>query len=267
VVTRSVRDSAALLDATAGYYPGDPNIAPAPLRPFLQEVGAAPGRLRIGVSLHEAAGERFHPDATAAVAAAAKLLADLGHEVEEISPQYDAPLLLEAFMTFFAAGVGHAIEEHAAATDSMPSVDRIERNNLWLWEKSKKIGCTDYLRAIAKQNAVTRQFARFFSGHDIWLTPTTADPPPPIGHLNADVEDAEEFFRRLWRFNPIQWVYNATGNPAITLPLHWSEEGLPLGVMLGAQFGAETTLLRVSGQLETAAPWRHRHPPISVWTL
>ena len=267
VVSRSVRDSAALLDATAGYCPGDPSIAPVPARHYLEEVGAQHGRLRIGVALHEAAGQRFHPDAAAAVATAAHLLADLGHEVEEISPQYDAPMLLEAFMTFFAAGVGHAIEEHAAATGKVPSVDLIERNNLWLWEKSKKIGCTDYLRAITKQNIVTRQFARFFSDYDIWLTPTTADPPPQLGHLHADVDDVDEFFRRLWRFNPIQWVYNATGNPAITLPLYWNATGLPLGVMLGAKFGAETTLFQVSSQLEAAAPWRHWHPPVSVWTL
>jgi amidase len=266
VVSRSVRDSAALLDATAGYCPGDPSIAPPPARLYLQ-AGASPGRLRIGVALHGAAGERFHPDAAEAVARAAHLLAELGHEVEEVSPQYDVPLLLEAFMTFFAAGVGHAIEEHAAATGKVPSVDLIERNNLWLWEKSKQIGCTDYLRAIAKQNTVTRQFARFFSDYDIWLTPTTADPPPPLGHLHADVEDVEEFFRRLWRFNPMQWVYNATGNPAITLPLHWNAAGLPLGVMLGAGFGAQALLLQVSAQIEAAAPWRHRHPPVSVWAV
>ena len=141
------------------------------------------------MAFHEAAGERFHPDAAEAVAGAARLLAELGHEVEEVSPQYDVPPLLEAFMTFFAAGVGHAIEEHAAATGKVPSVDLIERNNLWLWKKSKQIGCTDYLRAIAKQNTVTRQFARFFSDYDIWLTPTTADPPPALGHLHADVEE------------------------------------------------------------------------------
>jgi amidase len=83
---------------------------------------------------------------------------------------------------------------------------------------------------------VTRKFARFFSDYDIWLTPTTADPPPPLGHLHADVDDVDEFFHRLWRFNPIQWVYNATGNPAITLSLYWNATGLPLGVMLGARF-------------------------------
>lgn len=267
VVSRSVRDSAALLDATAGYCTGDPNIAPLPERPFLAEVGAEPGRLRIGVALREAAGERFHPEAATAVGNAARLLADLGHHVEEASPDYDAPLLLDGFMTFFAAGVGHAIEEQAAAAGIAPSADLIERNNLWLWERSKRIGCTDYLRAIAKQNIVTRQFARFFADFDIWLTPTTADPPPELGHLHADVNDGDEFFRRLWRFNPLQWVYNATGQPAITLPLHWTAQGLPLGVMLGAGFAQEAVLFRLAGQIERAAPWRHRHPPISAWTV
>ena len=262
-----MRDTAALLDATAGYHPGDPHIAPVPQRPFLAEVGAPPGRLRIGVALHEAAGERFHPDAAAAVGNAARLLEGLGHTVEEASPQYDAGLLLEAFMTYFAAGVGHAIEEHAALTGKVPSAETIEGNNLWLWEQSKHIGCTDYLRAVAKHNTVLRQFAQFFGGYDLWLTPTTADPPPPHGHLHADVADGAEFFRRLWRFNPLQWAYNGTGHPAITLPLHWNAAGLPLGVMIGAAFGAEATLLRVSAQLETAAPWRDRHPPVSVWTL
>lgn len=267
VVSRSVRDSAALLDATAGYCLGDPSVAPLPARPFLQEVGADPGRLRIGVALREAAGQRFHPDAEAAVSIAARHLAELGHTVDEVSPRYDAPLLLEAFMTFFAAGAGHAIETQAAITGTPPSAELIERNNLWLWEQSKQIGCTDYLRAIVKQNVVARQFASFFGDFDIWLTPTTADPPPPLGHLHADVNDGEEFFRRLWRFNPIQWVYNATGQPAITLPLHWNAAGLPMGVMLGAGFGNEAVLLRVAAQLERAVPWHKRHPPNSLWTL
>ena len=265
VVSRSVRDTAALLDATAGYCPGDPHIAPPPSRAFLQEVGAAPGRLRIGVALHEMAGQELHPDTRAAVAKAARLLADLGHDVEEVSPEYDVPLLLDAFMAFFAAGVGLAIEEQAKATGRVPSHDLIERNNLWLWENAKRIGSMDYLRAVAKVNTVSRQFARFFADHDIWLTPTAADPPPPHGHLNTDMEDTPEFFRRLWRFNPVQWVYNATGHPAITLPLHWNDAGLPIGVMFGAGFGEDAMLLRLAGQIEHAAPWRNRHPRVSLW--
>lgn len=268
VVSRTVRDSAALLDATAGYCPGDPNIAPLPARPFLDEVTTPPGRLRIGAALHGAANRGFHKDAAAAVAKAAQLLSDLGHEVEEASPEYDAELMLEGFMVFFAAGTGYAIEEHAKASGKIPSNALIERNNLWLWEQSKKLSITDYLRAVAKQNTVSRQFARFFTTHDIWLTPTTAEPPPKLGHLFADVDDVPEFFRRLWQFNSMQWAYNATGLPAITLPLHMgAESGLPMGVMLGAGFGRDDVLFRVAGQLEQAAPWRDRHPAVSVWTL
>lgn len=267
VVSRSVRDTAALLDATAGPCPGDPHMAPPPARPFLAEVGAAPGRLRIGVALHTMAGQTLHPEARQAAENAARLLADLGHEVEPVSPDYDAELLLDAFMTFFAAGVGHAIEEKAAATGRVPSPSLIEQNNLWLWEQSKHIGCTDYLRAVFKLNTVCRQFARFFTGYDIWLTPTTADPPPPHGHLHADTDDVPEFFRRLWRFNPVQWVYNATGQPAITVPLHWTADGLPIGVMLGAGFGEDVVLLRLAAQIEQAAPWRHHHPPVSLWSV
>jgi amidase len=266
VVSRSVRDSAALLDATAGYCPGDPHIAPLPEQPFLQDVTTPPGRLRIGVALSGAGGKSFHQDAQAAVAKVAKLLADLGHAVEESSPRYDASLLLDAFMVFFAAGVGHAIEEHAAASGKIPSRDLIEGNNLWLWEQSKRIGSTDYLRAIAKVNSVSRQFARFFDDHDIWLTPTMAEPPPQLGYLHADVDDVPEFFRRLWQFNPINWIYNATGHPAITLPLHWNAADLPIGVMLGAGFGKDGLLFRLAGQIERAAPWRTRRPSVSVAT-
>jgi len=265
VVSRSVRDSAALLDATAGYCPGDPHIAPPPSRPFLDEVASPPGRLHVGVALHGAAGKPFHPDAAEAVARAARLLSDLGHEVDEVSPDYDAELLLEALMVFFAAGVGHAIEQHAAASGKKPSAELIERNNLWLWEQSRRIGSTDYVRAVSKVNTFSRQFARFFSTHDLWLTPTMAEPPPPHGYLHADVEDVPEFFRRLWQFNPINWAYNANGHPAITLPLYWNDAGLPIGVMLGARFGDDGLLFRVAGQLEEAAPWRGRHPPVSIF--
>jgi len=267
VVSRSVRDSAALLDCTAGYCVGDPHVAPLPARPFLAEVGAAPGRLRIGVALHEGAHVRFHPDCVAAVTRTAQLLADLGHQVEEASPAYDSALLGEAVMVFFAASVGRAIEDHAAETGKTPSVATIERNNLWLWQRARATNAVDYLQAVKRLNTVTRQFAAFFVDHDVWLTPTMAEPPPRLGHLHADVQDVEEFFRRLWTFNPLNMVYNATGQPAISLPLHWNAAGLPIGVMLGSAFGAEDVLFRLAAQLEAAQPWHGRHPPTSLWTL
>jgi amidase len=267
VVSRSVRDSAALLDCTAGYSVGDPHVAPLPARPFRAEVGADPGRLRIGVALSQAGGVRFHPDCAEAAKRTATLLADLGHEVEEVSPTYDWALLGEAIMVFFAASVGRAIEDHAAETGRTPSVDNVERNNLWLWQQARQTNAVEYLRAVRRLNTVTRQFAAFFVDRDIWLTPTMASPPPALGHLHADVEDVPEFFRRLWTFNPLNTIYNASGQPAISLPLHWNADGLPIGLMFGAAFGAEDVLFRLSAQLEAAQPWHGRHPPVSVWNL
>ncbi len=265
VVTRSVRDSAALLGCTAGADVGDPHVAPPPARPYLQEVGADPGRLRIGVNSKGAQGVDFSPDCVAAVESTARLLADLGHQVEEASPSWDAEALGDAFMAIFAANTALAIADRQAETGVAPSGDNLEGNNLWLLERGRALSAVDLLHALAELNTTSRRFARFFQDHDVWLTPTMATPPPPLGHLYADVAEVERFFERLWRFNPLNSVYNATGQPAITLPLHWSESGLPIGVMLGAGFGEEALLFRLAAQLEEAKPWSDRHPPVSLW--
>ena len=142
----------------------------------------------------------------------------------------------------------------------------LEKNNLWLWERGKSLSAIDILRAIGGLNTVSRQFAPFFEDYDVWLTPTMAQLPPKLGYLFTDVDDVELFFERLWRFNPFNSVYNATGLPAISLPLHMSEDGLPIGMMLGAGFGEEALLFRLAGQLERALPWQDRHPLVSLWT-
>lgn len=264
VVTRSVRDSAAFLDATAGYATGDPHMAPPPARPFLREVGADAGRLRIGVSLASAVGVRFHPDCARAVERAARALESAGHIVEEAAPAHDHVLLDGALMTLFAAAAAQAVGECAAATGQVPGNDNLERNNLWLWERGRRLGAVEYLAAVDRINTVTRRFAAFFDTHDVWLTPTMATPPPKLGHLFADVDDVEEFFRRLWAFNPMNTIYNVSGHPAISLPLHQGANDLPIGVMLGGRFGDEATLLRLSAQLERDLPWAGRHPAIGV---
>jgi amidase len=266
VVSRSVRDTAALLDVAAGYAVGDPYMAPPPSRPFLAEVGADPGRLRIGVSFTAVAGQTFHPDCVAAVAHTAKLLESQGHHVEEAQPAGDHQDLLDSVvMTFFAANVAFAVAEQSAVLSRQPGPGDLERSNLWLADRGRRFTAIDYLRAARRLNVFTRAFAGFFERYDLWLTPTLASPPPLLGHLDADMADVETFFRRLWAFNPINVAYNASGQPAITLPLFWTAEGLPVGTMLGARMGGEATLLRVAAQLEAAQPWRNRHPPISVW--
>ena len=266
VVSRSVRDTAAILDATAGPLAGDPHVAPAPERPFLEEVARAPGKLRIGFAASDPIQRPFDEDCARAVADTAALLEGLGHEVEEASPHWDLEVFGPAVMNIFAAAVARDVEDRHAATGIAPSNAVLEKNNLWLWEKGRQLTGIDMLHAITALNSISRQFAPFFEDYDIWMTPTMAQLPPPLGYLYADVDDVELFFERLWRFNPFNSVYNATGLPAITLPLHMSQSGLPVGMMFGARFGAEGLLLRLSGQLEDALPWAGRHPSVSLWS-
>ncbi len=264
-VTRSVRDCAALLDCTAGPDVGDPHQAPPTARPFLAEVGAQVEPLRIGAAIAGTRTARFSPEAVEAVEKTAKQLEALGHNVEVAEPDYDVGALGQVFMTIFAAATAQAIEDHAEATGQTPSTKNLERNNLWLLERGKALTAIDLERALSGLNMATRDFARFFVDHDVWLTPTMATPPPPLGHLYADVDDVDLFFERLWAFNPLNSIYNASGQPAISLPLHMSADGLPIGVMLGTRFGGEALLLRLSAQLEGAMPWADRHPPIGLW--
>ena len=134
-----------------------------------------------------------------------------------------------------------------------------------LWEQGRRLGAIDLLRATRKLNVVSRSFAQFFETHDVWLTPTMGGMPPELGYLDSMTDDIAELYRRLWGFFRFNSVYNATGLPAITLPLHQSRAGLPIGMMLGARFGNESLLFQLAGQLERAAPWAARHPAVSIW--
>ena len=265
VVSRTVRDTALILDCTAGADVGDPYVAPPPARPFIEEVGVDPGRLRVGFSPGTPPGKVARPESIAAMEGAATLLEGLGHEVEPAEPGYDRERLLEIFMTLFAAHSAPTIEALAAAVGRTPGPDNLERNNLYLMERGRSLSASDLLRALYDINGITRAFARFFEDYDIWLTPTTATPPPPLGHLDANMADSEVFFDRLWTYNTAQSIYNVSGHPAISVPLHWTDDGLPIGIQLGARSGGEDVLLRLASQLEQAQPWVGRHPPVSVW--
>jgi len=265
IVSRSLRDTAALLDCTAGAVAGDPYIAPLPERPYLEELTREPGCLKIGLATEGPAGMAFDADCLRAVTETARTLEQLGHQVEIVSPRWDTESLGEAVMDIFAAATAWDIEDRAVATGVKPSNELLENTNLWLWERGRRLDAIGLLRATRRLNEASRSFASFFEDHDIWMTPTMAQLPPKLGYLDSNLEDAEQFFERLWRFNPFNSIYNATGLPAITLPLHMSASGLPVGIMLGARFGGEDVLMRLSAQLETAHPWQHRHPSVSLW--
>ena len=266
VVSRSVRDSAALLDVTAGPDVGDPYVAPPPRRPFAEEAGTSPSRLRIGFSTGAPPGHPVDAECVRGLEATARLLEELGHQVEEAAPTHDLELLGDIYMTLIAAYSTAAIEEGAAMLGRTPSADNLEQVHLYLMERGRAMPATELVDALDGINGVVREFAGFFERHDVWLTPTMATLPPKHGYLDVNMNEIDVYFERVWTFNTAGPIYNVSGNPAISLPLHWSAEGLPVGMMFGGRFGDEATLFRLAAQIEAAKPWRER-PPVSVWNL
>ncbi|HEX7473223.1 MAG TPA: amidase, partial [Candidatus Limnocylindrales bacterium] len=261
VLTRSVRDTAALLDATAGPAPGDPFVIPQPVRPFLAEVGADPGRLRIGWTARPPIDAPVDPECSAAVRATADLLASLGHQVDEAAPVFDGEALLGPMGRVWAAGNAASVRSIARLIGREPSPDELEPTTWELVEVGRGLGAVELLEAFDELAAASRAIARFFERHDAWLTPTLARPPLPLGVLNASYGGGLAWWRFDLTFNPWNPVANVAGLPSISLPLAWSVDGLPIGSLLTGRFGDEATLLRLAGQLEVARPWADRRPP------
>ncbi len=260
-VTRSVRDSAALLDATAGPDAGDPYWAPPPAGPFRREVEAPPGRLRIAYTTVAATGVPVHGDCVAAVEDAARLADSLGHEVVAAAPPLDGERLATAFITVWSAGCAWTLDA-ARAAGREPTADRVEAFTWALAAIGRQHSAADYLGAVATLQQVGRQVARFFEVHDVWLTPTVAEPPPPLGSFDATPDDPLRGFMRAAMFVPFTPLANATGQPAMSVPLFWNGGGLPVGTHWVGRFGDEATLFRLAAQLEAARPWADRRPAV-----
>jgi amidase len=259
-VTRSVRDSAALLDATSGPDLGDPYWAPPPARPFLQEVGADPGRLRIAFTAQAATGAQVHPDCVAAVRDAAALCADLGHEVAEVAPGLDSEGVTRAFVTLWSAGGAWAVDYWARETGRTPTPDLFEPLSWAIQEMGRQQSASVYLLALQDLQRISREVARFFVDYDIWLTPTLAEPPVPLGTFDSPPENPLYGLIRAGAFMPFTFICNITGQPAMSVPLYWNADGLPVGTHFIARFGDEATLFRLAAQLEEARPWASRRP-------
>jgi amidase/6-aminohexanoate-cyclic-dimer hydrolase len=261
-VTRSVRDSAALLDATSGPDVGDPYWAPPPAGPFLAEVGRAPGRLRVALTVTPWSGVPVDGECAEAARAAARLCAGLGHHVEEARPEIDAPALGWATRTIIGANVRAQLEARAAALGRPVTAADVERVTWARAEDGAKATAADYARAMSVVHRTGRAVARFFLTHDILLTPTMCRPPHRLGVLDMESRDDKAYLDAVLASIGFTSLFNASGNPAMSVPLGWSRSGLPLGVQFVAAFGAEATLFRLAGQLETAAPWADRRPPL-----
>jgi len=260
-ITRSVRDSAALLDATAGPDIGDPYWAPTPARPFLQEVGADPGKLRIAFSTKSPTGTPVHADCITAARDAASLCASLGHEVEEAIPAVNGDLVTNCFQVMWSAGCAWAIEGMSLATRRKPTSDEFEPFTWAFYEMGKKQTASTYLLALSMLQRISRDIARFFLKYDVLLTPTLAEPPVPPGTFDFQGNPVQTFMRAV-AFTPFTAICNVTGQPAMSVPLYWNTEGLPLGTHFVGRFGDEATLFRLAAQLEMARPWIGRRPTI-----
>ncbi len=262
-VTQSVRDSAAILDATSGRIPGDPYSAPAPSRPFLSEVGADPGRLRIAwTATPPFATPAVDPECAAAARATAELLSSLGHHVEEAAPVFDGEVLIEPLARVWAISNQNSVRALAAELGRPVRDDELEITTRELVDYASRFDASDLLDALAQLAAATRDIAAFFERYDVWVTPTLAQLPLPLGILNQSQGGAVEWWRFDCGFNPWNPVANITGQPAISLPLAWSRSGLPIGSLLTGSYAAEATLFRVAAQLEVARPWAGRRPPV-----
>lgn len=259
-VTRSVRDSAALLDATAGAQPGDPYAAPPPpAGGFLACTRADPKPLRIAFARRAPGGEPLDADVVAAVEDAARLCTALGHVVEEASPDHDAQALAEGFTTLFAAHTRANIERRTLGAEPPP--DAVEPLTRALAERGRTTPVATFLLQQQRLQRESRRIAAFFERHDVWLTPTLAQTPRPHGWFDIRSTDVDAWLARLLAYLPFTYPFNVTGQPAASVPLYWNAAGVPIGVQLAARFGDEATLFALSAQLERARPWLHRYPP------
>lgn len=262
VVSRSVRDTAGMLDCVAGYEMGDPYTAPTPARPYALEVGADPGRLRVGVLDHPLQpGGMGHDECTAAVGGAVRLLESLGHHVEEGHPAaLEESEFVSRFITIVAAATAADIAAMERDLGRTVGADDIEGDNLAFRAIGESISAPAYVEAVGWLHRWSRRVQSWWDedGFDLLLTPTLAVPPPEIGYLS----DPELGGQRVAEVLQYTAQFNITGQPAVSLPLHWTAEGLPVGVQLVAPFAREDVLIRVASQLEQAQPWADRTPLI-----
>ncbi len=264
VVSRTVRDSAALLDATCGPGVGDTIIAPAPARPYRDEVGADPGRLRIGLLDHDPRGGVIDEECATAARAAASLLEGLGHHVEPAFPEALADATVTSrFLALWATGMATGIAELETTLGRPIAEDEVEPVN-WVQAKyAETLQATDLAAALSASSTFRRQAQQWWAdGWDLLLTPTLGEVPLPLGTMANDPAEPLAPLMRAAAFVPFTPQWNMTGQPAISLPLHRTAEGVPVGVQLVAGYAREDVLLRVAAQLEQAQPWAPHRPPV-----
>jgi Asp-tRNA(Asn)/Glu-tRNA(Gln) amidotransferase A subunit family amidase len=254
-----VRDSAALLDVVAGPAPGDPYWAPPPAQPYTEEVKSPPGRLRIAFTTRSFNGSATDSECVRAVESVVELCRELGHRVVEARPDIHPDVLRGVAGTIVGGSLRAAFEDRARALGRAFRQDDVEPIT-WLTSAVDKRQLWEYPRAVDTAHAMGREVARFFHDHDALLTPTMAAPPLPLGRLALDRADGEGYLVDLMATIGYTNLMNVAGNPAMSVPLHWTDDGMPVGIQFAAGFGREDLLFRLGAQLEEARPWFERRP-------
>jgi amidase/6-aminohexanoate-cyclic-dimer hydrolase len=261
VLSISVRDSAAMLDAIQGPEPSSPYVAPPVERPFAQEVGRDPGRLRINFTDKSPYGDAIDPEIAAAVREVAALLAGLGHDVEERAPVLAADPAV-VMSTIVGANTALNVRLAEARFGRAMTENDFEILTLASAHNAQKATATDYVAAQLGAFQISRGLATFFESCDVFLCPTLCSPPLRIGELNTMSKDLSHIPPILRRYMPATSMFNMSGQPAMSVPLAWNAAGLPLGMMFAARFGDEATLFRLAAQLEHERPWKSKLPSI-----
>lgn len=264
VLTRSVRDSAALLDLTCGPMTGDPYFAVPPARPYIEEVGADPGRLRIGYLDHDpTSSAEVHPECSSAVRSTVELLEELGHEVhEQHPPALSDAELVPNFAIVYASFVGQELADIENKTGRQVDESGCEPTTWALAEMARGTSAAQYLMAMQNLHSFTRRVRAWWEedGYDILVTPTIPEPPLVLGQFESSRDNPLAPVFRSATVVPFVAPYNVTGQPAVSLPLGWTEDPLPIGVQFVGGFGREDLIFRLAAQLEEARPWEHRRP-------
>jgi len=261
VLTRSVGDTAELLDVMAGYEPGDAAWAPPPLEPFADIAAREPGRLRIAMTMDMPIESELDPVCEAGARDAAKLLSELGHEVTEVSAPWKGADLLPTFSVLWAANVGASVMHGGLVTGTEPTEGSVEPLSWWLYQQGRERTAIELVGAQAMLEAFSRGVIGLWSGYDVLLTPALAQRPVLHGQIDPMGESPAHEFKKSGEFTPYTAVFNVTGQPAISLPLFHGDDNLPLGVQLAGPPAGEGVLLQLAGQLEGARPWTDRVPP------
>ncbi|MEV0671598.1 amidase family protein [Mycobacterium sp. NPDC050441] len=265
-LTRSVRDCAALLDAVSGPASGDKYIIRDPARPYLEELGRDPGRLRIAIHTESWSGDPVDEEVADAVAAVGAVLEGLGHHVRPDSPDFDWDQFVDANLPVWGVSLAEGIDALAAALGTTPGPHNLEATTLACADHGRRVTATELGGALTVFNRVSRTVGTFFTEYDLLLTPTLSEPPLKLGELDSDDASLtpQQWMRKLLGVCSFTPLFNVTGGPAISLPLGWTRSGLPVGVQLAAPMCGEGTLIAVASQLETAMPWADRAPGVNA---